>query len=160
MSENLPCLYNDNLVIVTIRQENIIDTLPLISLELLYVTVILIIERAVRLLLGFLNNTLYLDCRAVAGLPVAVSQVARIRDIISHNVYATRGTGLLHLLLLLTVYGILARIVILRSMPKLMSGEILFYRERLVAEIAFIRQGILAIYTVRGGARRVSRQMY
>ena len=133
MSENLPCLYNDNLVIVTIRQENIIDTLPLISLELLYVTVILIIERAVRLLLGFLNNALYLNCRPVAGLPVAVSQVARIRDIISHYVYATRGTGLLHLLLLLTVYGILARIIILRSMPKLMSREILFYRERLMA---------------------------
>ena len=158
MSENLPCLYNDNLVIVTIRQENIIDTLPLISLELLYITVILIIERAVRLLLGFLNNTLYLDCRPVAGLSVAVSQVARIPDIIPHYVYATRGTGLLHLLL--AIYGILARIVILRSVPKLMSREILFHRERLVAEIAFIRQGILAIYTVRGGARRVSRQMY
>lgn len=152
MSENLPCLYNDNLVIVTIRQENIIDTLPLISLELLYVTVILIIERAVRLLLGFLNNTLYLDRRPVTGLSVAVSQVARIRDIIPHYAYAIRGSGLLHLLLLLTVYGILARIIILRSVPKLMSREVLFHGERLVAEIAFIRQRILAIHTVRGGA--------
>lgn len=160
MSENLPCLYNDNLVIVTIRQEDIIDTLPLISLELLYVTVILIIERAVRLLLGFLNNTLYLDRRSVAGLSVAVSEVARIADVISHYVYAIRGAGLLHLLLLLTIYGILAGIVILRSMPKLMSREVLFHRERLMAEIAFIRQRILAIHTVRGGTRRVSRQMY
>lgn len=137
-------------MIVTVRQENIIDTLPLISLIFLYVCVIVTIGKwPVGLFIPF-NDALYFDRRLIAGLSVIVIQTPTV---LTRN-HVTRGFLLL-LRLLLPVQIILRGIVIFWSVSNFMASKVLFHGERFVAYVALIRQRFRTVVRVSGQMHHV-----
>lgn len=132
-------------MIVTVRQENVIDTLPLFSLKLLDVAVILIVdERAV--LLVPLNHTL--NCHSANCIAIKRALVGQARV-----VYAVTSGGLLLLLVDNALLRDLLCGVALRPVPQLVRGQVLLDGEGLVAYVALVGQRVLGaghVYQCRG----------
>lgn len=112
-------------MVVAVGQQNVVDTLPLISLKL--ISLIIIANKIILLLLLLLALHLLYD-RIVVGLHAGRGYVP--------------GYGQLLLLLLLWLRVVATT---LGPVSKLVGGEVLLYRERLVANVALVGQRIVLL---------------